>query len=261
VNGLRRPDLGRFGEFLAFLQKLRPFAATFVLRSGESSKIVAEGPCDSPTFRVTLGGPSVNTTDSTVDGTVEGCTTGRFLIFGGANTRGTASGALSFFYAVPADRLVRGSYSFTADERLSGRVRLETLITINGGLVSEAERDFFASFLIRRRVTAFDGDQQILTIDEQVVGGSSAGNSDSDDFLGETVNTNIDVNAFLSSQFAVSGDNDLVIRFDYIFSADAKGSLNRVIFSGAGGNGAFGVRNRGVTLQADASLNPFSPFI
>ncbi|HEV8344764.1 MAG TPA: hypothetical protein VGR30_20585 [Candidatus Binatia bacterium] len=257
MNGFpARRDLGRFGAFLDFLQKLRPFAATFVTRSGESSKIVAEGACDRPTFQVALGGPTINTTNSTVDGTVEGCTTGRFLFFGGANTRGSVTGAISFFYAVPANRLLRTTYIFTADERLLGRVRLETLITINGGLVSEAERDFFASFLIRRRLTAFDGDQQVLTIDEQVASENSGGNSDSDDFLGETVNTNIDVNAFLSSEFAVSGDNDLVIRFDYIFSADAKGSLNRVIFSGPGGNGAFSVRNRGITLQ----VKPFSFF-
>lgn len=80
-----------------------PFATTFVNRHAETSKIVADGPCNPSTFQVDLGGPNINTNNSTVSGTVEGCTTGRFFIFGGANTRGSVTGAISF--SMPFQRI------------------------------------------------------------------------------------------------------------------------------------------------------------
>jgi hypothetical protein len=127
-----------------FIKLTTPFAATFVDRSAETSKIVAEGNCATSTFTVNLNNPNNNTTSSSVVGTCEGCTTGQFLLWGGANTQGSATGAISFFYAVPANRLVPATYSFTTAEALSGRVRLETLTTFNGPLTSPTERNFFA---------------------------------------------------------------------------------------------------------------------
>lgn len=201
--------------------------------------------------RLTSGGPIDSHRTAKFREPYKGCTTGRFVFFGGVNTEGSGTAAISFFYALPATRLLRARYSFTADERLRGRVSLRTLITINGSFLSPAEMDFFASFSIRRVVRVFDGDDVVLNITDSVATDASQGNAAMDDFLGETRNTNIDVNAFLTSPFAVSGANDVVIRFDYIFSASAKGSLNDVTFSGAAGNGVFQVRNRGVTLQVD----------
>ncbi len=249
MNGFRLPVQFDLGAFSRFLELIQPFEATFVERSAESSEIIAEGGCGGQDFGVDLRGPDANTPNSRVSGTVEGCTTGRFLFFGGVNTQGSGTGAISFFYAVPASRLMRATYSFTSDERLQGRASLSTLITINGSFLSSAEKDFFATVGLTRLVRVFDGDSVVLSLTESVVSDSSGGNSDSDAFLGETVNIEIDVNEFLTSQFAVSGDNDLVIRFDYLFSASGKGSLNSTTFSGPGGNGAFSVRNRGVTLQ------------
>ncbi len=245
-------------DIQGFLERLRPVAATFVDRQGESSKIIASGPCDPSTFTVSLGNPDINTSDTTLSGTCEGCTTSRidilFLEFGGANTQGSTTGAVSFFYAVPTKRLFAATYSFSADESLVGRVRLETLTTLNGPFTSHEERNFFASIVIQRIVRVFDGEQTVLSLTEEIGSFASTGSSDNE-FLGESQNINIDVTSLLFSQFAISGQNDLIIRFDYVFSAQAKGSDNRVIFSGVNGSGAFAVRNRAVTLQVNfASL-------
>jgi len=236
-----------------FLSLIQPFEATFVERSAESSQTIAEGGCGGQDFTVDLRGSGGNAPDSRIRGTVEGCTTGRFLFFGGANTQGSGTAAISFFYGVPASRLLAGTYSFSADERLSGRIRLSTLTTINGSFASAAEKDFFANVNVQRFVTILDGDSTVLSLNETVASDSSGGNSDSDDFLGERRDTTVDVDTFLTSQFGVTGHNDLVVRFDYVFSASAKGSLNNVLFSAAGGGGSFSIRNRSVTLQLDVS--------
>jgi hypothetical protein len=99
----------------------------------------------------------------------------------------------------------------------------------------------------------FDGNHPVLSITDELGSSSSNGNSDSDNFLGETINVSFELPSFITSQFAVSGHNDLVIRFDYVFSANAQGDSNRVIFSGLSGNGSFSVRNQGLTLQGSVA--------
>src|SRR5215831_249399 len=83
-----------------FLSLIQPFGATFVERSAESSQTIAEGGCGGQDFAVDLRGSGGNAPDSRISGTVEGCTTGRFLFFGGANTEGSGTGAVSYFYGV-----------------------------------------------------------------------------------------------------------------------------------------------------------------
>ena len=245
---------------LDFYVKLTtPLSATFVDRSAQSSKIVAEGNCASPTFAVNLNNPNSNSTRSSVVGNCEGCTTGQFLIWGGANTQGSTTGAVSFFYAVPANRLVSATYSLTTIEELTGRVRLESLFTFNGPLVSPTERNFSASFDINRQVNVLDGAHPVLSIVDHIGSGSSGGNSNSDSFIGASVNNFFELTSFITSEFAVSGDNDLVLRFDYIFTANAQGDSNRVIFSGLDGTGSFTVRNQGVTLQGNIASMFGSP--
>jgi hypothetical protein len=234
----------------------QPVSATFVDHHAESSRVIASGPCQAHAFSVDPGNPEANQ-DSLIVGTCEGCTENTFglgpIQFGGENTTGTATGAFSFFYAVPADRLLQATYSFTTTERLRGRARIETLSTLNGPFTTTAERDFSASVDIRRVVRVLDGDQTVLSIDDNIGSFSSQGNADDDNFIGESQNINVDISspAFVTSQFAVSGTNDLIIQFHYIFSARAKGSLNQVIFTGPNGQGSFSVRNRGVVITAD----------
>lgn len=236
-----------------YLQLRQPVAATFVDHHAESSRIIASGPCEPHAFSVSPGDP-ITHNDSLIIGTCEGCTQNTFglgpIQFGGENTQGRADGAFSFFYAVPANRLLPATYSFDTTERLRGRVRLETLITLNGPFTTTEERDFFALMNIRRLVKIFDGNQMVLSLEQNIASFGSSGNADGE-FLGLSQNINIDISSFLTSQFAVSAENDLIIQFDYLFSAQAKGSLNLVVFTGPNGHNSFSVRNRGVVIQAN----------
>jgi hypothetical protein len=250
--------------FFEILQRLRqPFAATFVERRGETSRVIAPGPCETPAFRLDIRDPNVNTPASRLVGTCAGCTENTFgigpLQFGGENTQATATAAISVFYAVPASRVHRLNYSFSVDERLLGRIRLNTIITLNRPFTTTEERDFSATVNIRRLVRIFDGNQMALSIDEEILSESSSGNSPADGnfdsaFLGVERIFNIDVPStsfpLLTAEFAVSGDNDLIIRFDYVFDARAKGKTNLVTFTGEFGQNQFVVRNRDVILQA-----------
>lgn len=220
----------------------------FFFEKWAGSSRTSEGNCQPISLNTVLNGTRENNRPIRLSGGVRGCTES------GVNTKDEATTAFSFYYYVLKRHLEPGwRYSFACNEFLRGRVKLSTLITSNGFFASPDDKTFSAAINIKRYVTVIDGDNNVLFINQEIVNDISAGNSGTQSgFIGETIDIDIDLNNFLTSQFAVSGDSDIIFRFDYVFTLRAKGSLNFVKFSSFNSdNGRFELNNRNLIITPD----------
>jgi hypothetical protein len=242
--------------------------ATFTNRFVSEGLDARNSPCMSQS-PVADSDPNSNRSPSTLSGEVKGCTHRVPLLeWRAENTQTQYSLDVSFTYAIPHNRLtsfegqaITRNFTLHADEELSGEVTLRKRRTLNSGWVSREDREFGASFGIERFVRVFEADNpavSTLFLTEMIGEGKITQNdADLDELdLGDSIRQSalderhtFNLSSFLTSEISYSGSGDLVIVYDYVFFASAKGENNSVRFAGAPGRN-FVIRNRALVLES-----------